>query len=376
MRSFSSLAVAPDDSSNTNNALLHKHCNTCTCDASDGANSSPVLEAEAVSSPEQLHVPCLHQPFEHHHHEPLPPPHPNPNYSVRRRVLPPTLQPLNSLTGRRLLQDCLRHGTAASFVPLMEHFCNQSDPAYCGVTTLLIVLNALAVDPNIRWKGGWRYFGNEDVLLTQCCLQTERIRRVGISMDEFATLGACQGLGVTMKRANDTDIHEFRRDLQSLLQEPAASERSNDDDTVEQRSSTPRPVHDNNNNNAGIAVVSFSRSALGQTGEGHFSPVAAYHVATDQVLVLDVARFKYPPYWVGVRDLYRAMCPVDATTEQSRGWYILRPPSLSNTYKGTVVTTEERRPAELVPLVGEAHLCPVHSIKIDYCKAAGKRTAY
>ena len=37
--------------------------------------------------------------------------------------------------------------------------------------------------------------------------------------------------------------------------------------------------------------------ALLQTGDGHFSPVAGYHAGTDSVLVLDVARFKYPPYW-------------------------------------------------------------------------------
>jgi Phytochelatin synthase len=31
---------------------------------------------------------------------------------------------------------------------------------------------------------------------------------------------------------------------------------------------------------------------LGQTGSGHFSPIAGYHAATDSVLILDVARFK------------------------------------------------------------------------------------
>ena len=37
---------------------------------------------------------------------------------------------------------------------------------------------------------------------------------------------------------------------------------------------------------------------LGQTGDGHFSPIGGYDAASDQVLLLDVARFKYPPHWV------------------------------------------------------------------------------
>ena len=37
-------------------------------------------------------------------------------------------------------------------------------------------------------------------------------------------------------------------------------------------------------------IVSYSRKALGQTGDGHYSPIGGYHAATDQVLILDVAR--------------------------------------------------------------------------------------
>eukprot|EP00392_Amoebophrya_sp_AT5.2_P006722 g6734.t1 len=70
-------------------------------------------------------------------------------------------------------------------------------------------------------------------------------------------------------------------------------------------------------------VVSFSRTALGQTGDGHYSPVAAYHQGSDMVLVLDVARFKYPPYWVSVDTLWRAMHARDAVTECARGWFVM-----------------------------------------------------
>jgi len=73
-----------------------------------------------------------------------------------------------------------------------------------------------------------------------------------------------------------------------------------------------------------ILVVSFSRSAMGQTGDGHFSPIAGYDDETDRVLVMDVARFKYAPYWAKVEELYEAMKPKDPDTGMCRGWLLVR----------------------------------------------------
>lgn len=66
-------------------------------------------------------------------------------------------------------------------------------------------------------------------------------------------------------------------------------------------------------------VVNFDRQVLGQLGHGHFSPIAAYDSATDSVLILDVAKFKYPPFWVTVGDLLNAMKTIDSDSGKSRG---------------------------------------------------------
>jgi hypothetical protein len=58
-------------------------------------------------------------------------------------------------------------------------------------------------------------------------------------------------------------------------------------------------------------------------GDGHFSPVAGYHKDRDLLLVLDVARFKYPPYWVHTKDLWDAMAITDGTTGKSRGYFTI-----------------------------------------------------
>lgn len=173
-------------------------------------------------------------------------------------------------------------------------------------------------------------------------------------------------------------LQDFRNDIRELLCDGDAKNGA---------------VDSGGSGGSGTLVVSFSRSALGQTGDGHFSPLAAYHEGTDQVLILDVARFKYQPYWCSVESLYGAMIPHDPTTQQSRGWYKLYPPppppngngngnndnnyqshsALSSSNSSISTGTEQRKPARFVPLYNEQndenHPCPLHSVKINYCQA-------
>jgi glutathione gamma-glutamylcysteinyltransferase len=286
--------------------------------------------------------------------EPWPPPLPKPVYSVHKRVLPSNLTALSSPQGRQYLLESITKCTAESYWNLTEQFVNQSDPAFCGVTTLLMVLNAMNVDPNVRWKGGWRFYGDEDVLLQRCCLNAERIRRVGITMEQFMILGTCHGMRINMKRPPPMSdgpcdknrffsLQDFRRDLRETLDS-------------------------NLNHRNAIIVTSFSRSALQQTGDGHYSPLAAYHEDSDKVLILDVARFKYAPYWVSVDELYRSMQPLDEATQMPRGWYVMTPPSDAN-HHSYEMTDEDRRPAHLVPLSNEKEPCPLGEIKVQFCPA-------
>lgn len=57
-----------------------------------------------------------------------------------------------------------------------------------------------------------------------------------------------------------------------------------------------------------------------QTGTGHFSPIGGYHAERDMVLILDVARFKYPPHWVPLSLLWEAMESIDESTGRHRGY--------------------------------------------------------
>jgi glutathione gamma-glutamylcysteinyltransferase len=250
---------------------------------------------------------------------PFPPSLPTPKSSFHKRELPSNLIQFSSKEGKKLFTKSLVSDMANAYFPLSEQFLSQSDPAYCGVATLIMILNAMGIDPKIVWKGAWRWFGSEEMILEKCCINPERVKRAGILMEEFCSLAECQGLRVDLKRPcapSQGDelnpchtMYDFRKDVINATKNP--------------------PSSGDNGAEGAFLVVAYSRSSLGQTGSGHFSPVAAYSKETDKCLILDVARFKYPPYWVSIEELYEAMRPEDVVTHKSRGWFMMYPPTNS-----------------------------------------------
>lgn len=208
-----------------------------------------------------------------------------------KRPLPPSLVPFASAEGRQLFQEALAAGTMAGYFALAEQFHTQADPAFCGLGTLVVVLNALAIDPGPqrRWKGPWRWFAEEHL---DCCRPLAEIQRTGLTIPQLACLGRCNGARVEVEYAGSTTVDRLRQ-------------------AVRESAATPGEPH---------LVAAYDRASLGQTGSGHFSPIGGYHEGRDLVLILDVARFKYPPHWVPLPALFQAMLPLDAETGKSRGF--------------------------------------------------------
>ena len=193
--------------------------------------------------------------------------------------------------GRAMLVESLRdHTRTHAFFALSEQFRTQDEPAFCGLGSLAMALNTLSIDPGRVWKGVWRWYHEE---MLDCCKDLEEVKTEGITLDEFQCLARCNGCHATVTRAADrrpASIEQFRQ----TVAETCAGEQS-------------------------VLVCSYSRKTLGQTGSGHFSPVGGYSKSEDLVLLLDVARFKYPPHWVSLKLLWEAMTAVDAATGQPRG---------------------------------------------------------
>lgn len=203
------------------------------------------------------------------------------------------LVPFGSPHGKQMLMEAMVSGAAEAYFPLAEQFLTQSDPPFCGPSTIVMVLNSLQVDPQRVWKGPWRWYSEE--MLRHCApLDLSQ----GVTMEQFAHLAESNRTDAEVFYAGQggTNLKEFRLRIQAVLRDAEALSR---------------------------VVVSFDRGTLGQTGSGHYSPIAAFHEQRDAVLVMDVARFKYPPYWVPLPLLWQAMQEFDPITGRSRGYFVV-----------------------------------------------------
>ena len=144
----------------------------------------------------------------------------------------------------------------------------------------------MKTDVLIVWcllSGPWKWY-HEDML--DCCIPTELIRKQGITFDEFICLAGCNLLETKAARVDDSSSEEEFRELVK-------------DVTLKEDT---------------FLILSYSRPALGQTGDGHFAPVSGYHPQRDLVLILDTARFKYPPHWISLPLLFKSMKALDMST--------------------------------------------------------------
>ncbi|CAN5470866.1 hypothetical protein BH11MYX1_BH11MYX1_54900 [soil metagenome] len=211
--------------------------------------------------------------------------------SLYRRPLPDDTIAFSSEPGRHLFAEALASGGLDGYFLLAEQFHTQSEPAFCGLGSLVVALNALAIDPGRMWKGPWRWFSEE---LLDCCISLDEIRRRGLDLDELTCLARCNGADVELHRADSDDVAGWRTALMAAARGEV------------------------------VVIASYDRGSLDQSGEGHYSPIGGYHAPLDMALVLDVARFKYPPHWISAERLWHAMEAIDPVTARSRGWIVLR----------------------------------------------------
>mmetsp|Transcript_5084 Transcript_5084/g.7018 ORF Transcript_5084/g.7018 Transcript_5084/m.7018 type:complete len:367 (+) Transcript_5084:62-1162(+) len=257
-----------------------------------------------------------------------------PKRSFHQRVLPPSCIAFSSSEGRQRLKESLNAGTAETFFPLSENFRTQDDPTYCGISTLVMCLNALSIDPERVWKGIWRWFA-EDML--ECCISLEEVREKGTTLEQIAHLARCNGAKTPISggkshgilRGNELTVETLRSIVREICRLGPWCKRINNYENCQGGDKNcigpcdGADFCDQDSKQPGIIIVSYSRKTLGQTGDGHFSPVAAFHEPSDSCLIMDVARFKYPPYWISIQTLYDAIQPIDSTTKKPRGIILL-----------------------------------------------------
>lgn len=209
--------------------------------------------------------------------------------------LPQNLINFNSAEGEKLL---LESRALQDYFPLSMQFVTQKNPAYCGVASSVMVLNALAIPaPQAPEYGNYRLFTQDNFFnaQTQKVIAAEVVARKGMTLEQLGKLLESNSVKAEVHHGGDVTLAQFRRMVVKNLEEP-----------------------DN------FVLVNYLRKAIGQETGGHISPVAAYNKKTDRFLILDVSRYKYPPVWVKAFDLWQAMATVDYESGKTRGFVLVR----------------------------------------------------
>jgi hypothetical protein len=184
-----------------------------------------------------------------------------------------------------------------AFFPLASNFLTQKTQAYCGVASIVMVLNALDVPaPAVPEYEPYRTFTQDNVLSerTDVVLPRETLAHQGMTLDQLGGILATHPVKADVHHASDSSVDEFRKLASAYLGEPGH-----------------------------FVIVNYLRKAMGEETGGHISPLAAYDAKADRFLILDVARYKYPPVWVKTTDMFAAMSTPDAVNDNKTRGFVL-----------------------------------------------------
>lgn len=204
--------------------------------------------------------------------------------------LPKHLIRFSSPTGVLFLKENIQRNA----LKLLEHFTTQKTVTYCGAASAVMVLNALEITaPEDLQHPSYHYFTQENLFneRIKSIITPEAMQRQGIPLSKLTQVFQAWNVKAEAYYANQLTLKKFRELLKKSI------------------------------TNQHFIVVNFNRATLDQEGHGHFSPIAAYNERTDRFLMLDVARYKYPAYWVKTADLWKAVFTQDA--DRYRGVIII-----------------------------------------------------
>lgn len=187
----------------------------------------------------------------------------------------------------------------ADYWRLVPNFSVQKTQSYCGVATAVTVLNSLPikrpVDPTYA---PYAYFTQRDFFspAVSRIISAETVMKQGMTRDEMARTLATYGVHTRSIAGTSLTDDSLRKLLKSALRDKRR-----------------------------FVLANYLRHTFGQVGGGHWSALAAYDAKTDRVLILDVAKYKYPPAWVTVAALRAAIATLDSTSGKPRGLVIASP---------------------------------------------------
>jgi hypothetical protein len=198
---------------------------------------------------------------------------------------------LNSKKGKEMFLQTENSSKpyTSGYFKISQNFETQITPSYCGVASMVMVLNSISTNLNSRPKSSisatyhafdQKNFFNEEA---EKLHGAAGVSRRGMQFKEFEGLMRCheKGISVEAHLGMDLSLSEFRETLKRGL----------------------LPKDDKES----FVIIYYDRSIVGQEGAAHISPIGGYNEENDMFLLLDVARFKYEVAWIATDMLYKSM---------------------------------------------------------------------
>jgi len=185
----------------------------------------------------------------------------------------------------------------ADYWQLSPTFAIQNTQTYCSVASAITVLNAMPVKkPVDPAYAPYAYFTQSNFFTPEITkiISPQAVLAMGMTREQMAETLTLLGVKVKSIAGDTLNDDELRTLLQKALGDDGQ-----------------------------FVLVNYLRAVLGQVGGGHWSVLAAYDAPSDSVLILDVAKYKYAPVWVGISTLRQAIATLDTNSNKARGLVIV-----------------------------------------------------
>ncbi|QIW10300.1 phytochelatin synthase family protein [Francisella sp. LA112445] len=225
------------------------------------------------------------------------------NIYAKPLTLPKNVVSFSSPQGQKLLKTAPEK-YSQQYWQLAKYFTTENGVSFCGPASDVMVLNALGIQPALA-PAHMQYsiFDQNNIFYNKSLIEDQImpafVYAKGLTIEQTAEIiNKQETIGA---KAHAIVIH--------------ANEFSNEKDFKNKLLNSMK--------DSKYIIINYNRADMGAQGGGHFSPLAAYNPNKDMWLLMDVARYKYPPAWIKTSDLYKAIQAKDSSSGKPRGVIIV-----------------------------------------------------
>lgn len=190
--------------------------------------------------------------------------------------------------------DYIRKNSAPDYWSFSPYYISQQDGSACGIASMTMLVNAARSSQKLKAS---------DALVTQKSLLSQV--KINYSM------------GLTLDQ-----LGEAVRKVLAAYTLKAKVEVIHAEGTAAQKQKILGLLKENEKSAKNFILANFDQSVFtgDPEGGGHISPIAAFDSGANRVLVMDVDREYYEPYWVSFDTFIQGIYTRDQSAKMNRGF--------------------------------------------------------